>query len=380
MGPELRKYLEGDGVDVSHNEKFSEPNNLYSLRDSFDYESLDFIYSKNLINATKFYNILIKEWMNFCKVEGYIIIEMRSNEILSFEALLRECKLLMLDKGEIVDKGKTGEGSRFVVLKKTKPILRSGDTLDKWTFGIITDGSNNERVDRIIESIVRQGIPKFEIIICGDYDIKSRDRKYVSHIPFAPKIAWITKKKNLICEKARYENLVIIHDRYIFDENWYEGMKKYGNYFEVLSCITFNTRGERTDDWITFGMNKDPLLIGNLGYLDYRDWDRNGYLQGGLYVMKKWVWENFHWDESLIWGQAEDIKLSRQWYKSGIVARFNQFSKCTTLTDRGNWISFGFNKDRNVILGDAPLRKRIVNGIRRFAKGKILRQTEKDVF
>ena len=99
------KYFIGEGLDVSKNfylysEKkvkhgFVEPNNFYTLKKFANYETLDFIYSKNLINETKFYKILLKEWSYFCRVGGFIIIEMSSNEILSFEDLEKCINLLL---------------------------------------------------------------------------------------------------------------------------------------------------------------------------------------------------------------------------------------------------------------------------------------------
>src|SRR3989344_5696967 len=99
----IEKYIKGNGFDVSRESSLSsenkikhvfiEPDNLYSLRNFANFESLDFIYSKNLINETKFYKILLKEWFNICKVGGHIIIEMVPNKILTFSDLIDECNL-----------------------------------------------------------------------------------------------------------------------------------------------------------------------------------------------------------------------------------------------------------------------------------------------
>ena len=54
--------------DKNVNHLFVEPNNFYTLKKAGEPESFDCIYSKNLINETKFFKILIKEWFYACKV------------------------------------------------------------------------------------------------------------------------------------------------------------------------------------------------------------------------------------------------------------------------------------------------------------------------
>lgn len=368
---DIAKYFVEKGIDVSRSSNkslkkvFVEPNNLYSLRDYVKFESLDFIYSNEFINETKFYKILLKEWFYFCKVGGNIIIEMRPNEILSFDELINEVDLLLGSKAKIVDKEFSGS-SGILVINKIKPALLNGDSIDKWSFGIITDGKRKDWLEKEIDSIIALGIPHFEIIVCGNYCPKGK--KNVKFIPFKPKIAWITKKKNLICQKAKYENLVITHDRYTFNKDWYDGMKKYGNYFEVLSCNVIDITNHRADDWTTYGMNLfvekfDP--VGNIGLLDYRDWDINGYIAGGLYILKKTVWKRCLWDESLMWGQGEDLVFSRDLLSRGFVSRFNPFSSCKTFSDRGRWHLFKMHKTRHVKLSDRPLLKSIKCQVRR---------------
>ena len=339
---ELSKYLSGKGMDVSKNPPsehqifhyFREPNNFYTLRHLYKYESLDFIYSQGIINETKFHRILIKEWLNFCKVKGYIIIEMTPNRLLSFRRLVKECELLVGEKGRVVEKEYDGKKNKgIIVLQKTKSVLVKGDSIEKWTFGIITAGTTDPQVDVCVGSILGLRIPKFEIIICGVYNGKYKKNKNVKFIYFDSVLPWITKKKNLICEKAKYENLAIIHDRYSFDKNWYEGAKKYGNYFEVLSCVFHDPLGRRAQDWITYGIPLRPFskypFSGGGGNMEYQDWDIDVNM-GGYCVLKKSVWKKCPWDERLLLWQAEDMKISGDFQQAGFVPRFNPYSNAKT--------------------------------------------------
>lgn len=330
---EINKYLVGKGIDVSREkEGFVEPDNFYNLKKFCEYESQDHIYSKNFINETKFFRILIKEWMNFCKVGGHIIIEMKSNGILDYAGLLKESEVLIGDKGCIVEKEYSQEKeSGVIVLKKTKPILVRGDSIDKWSFGTISGGTTDNEIDRGVDSILELKIPHFEVIICGFYGGKYSKKKHpqVKIIPFDHVLPWITKKKNIICENAKYENLVIFHDKFSFEKNWYEGMKKYGNYFEILGCVIRDPEGRRAQDWETYGIPLKPFsklaFSGAGGRLEERDWDKNINI-AGFAILKKTVWRECPWDERLLLFQTEDLKISGDFYEAGFVPRFNPYS------------------------------------------------------
>jgi len=372
---ELSRYIKGRGLDVSEN---PEPNNLYSLRHLAKHESLDFIFSKGIINKTKFHRILIKEWFYFCKVGGHIIIKMKSNRLLSFRELVDECKILVGDKVKIVDINydkKLKEG--VLVLKKTKSALKRGDSIDKWSFGIISDGTKQDWVEQEIDSILALKIPHFEIIICGKHDRPVK--KNVRIIPFdcerwekehkVKQKNFKTIKKNIICKNAKYENLVLTHAKMIFDKDWYKGMKKYGNYFEVMSCRIYDKNEQRAGDWITWG--KPWKKVGWIGLMDYRDWDKHGVIDGGLYIMKKSSWEKVKFDEHP-WNIEEDMKLSKDWYDAGIVARFNPFSLVHTLAwKHGARGRYKFNNQKIGRLVDIP-PKRYIWHIRQVIKRNIL--------
>lgn len=370
---DISVYLRGRGIDVSREailvdkrmkHYFVEPNNFYTLKENFDFESLDFIYSNNLINETKFFKILLKEWFNFCKLKGYIIIVAKTNRILNSNMLIDECNLLFFGKAKIIAKEEI-DGQFTVIIQKTKQVLNKKDSMDKWSFGILSDGKRPEQVEKEIESIRALKIPHYEIIICGRYlGDKNND---VQVIDFNPEKPWITKKKNLLCAKSKYENLVITHDRFTFDSDWYSGMKKYGNYFEILSCNITDIEGKRVDDWITYGRKMVPP-IGLQGLMDPKDWDKNGYIDGGIYILKKDTWRKVRWDENLYWGQAEDLKLSKDFIENGFVARFNPYSSVKTSSKRWQYPYVAFDSLRQ----GKYTNKTFIKKLKHFVKTKIL--------
>jgi hypothetical protein len=243
----------------------------------------------------------------------------------------------------------SGEG--MVKIRKKKPSLAEGDSIGKWSFGIVTNGSKDENVDRIIESMNAQGIPDLQVIVCGKYaNKKGYD---VDYVPFSDKdeLGWITRKKNLIMENARYENVMIVHDRIFPGRGWYEGMKKYGNYFDVLSCILENEKtGKREGDWIA----NIPMIA---GHLDYSDWDEKVRINGPLIILKKSAWERAPWNECLFWNEAEDFELGERQDREGVLLRFNPHSRCTTPGCRFKYLEFGKDSRK---LGNLKIRLPVI--------------------
>lgn len=215
----------------------------------------------------------------------------------------------------------------------------------QFTFGIITN-NNEKNVNLIIDSIEKQSIPEYEIIVVG---IQNINRKNTKCILFDENIhpGWITKKKNTITNNATYENIVYMHDYMILNNDWYRGFIQYGNDFDIIVNKIINTDGTRFRDWILnfdflngmyFNVNttetgvKSPYswikhkdsLLGVLGiannrptiFLDYEDsgekWQEFIYISGSYFVCKKYVMEEYKLNESLLHGQGEDVEWSQR--------------------------------------------------------------------
>lgn len=322
--------------------RIADINQLYHPTGTFGSDSKELVYSQDTINATKFYPILLKEWFYLLKKDGYLIIDYRPNRILNFQKLEETMWWLWKGKYNITFHGpakesnfkkapKPGNGYFRFICQKLVNTKIAGDDINKWTFGIITKGERDDWLEEIISSIRAQKIPNFEIIICGTY--RNRKEKNFKYIPFFDRDArgWITKKKNLIAREAKYENICIVHDRIVFDKDWFSGMKKYGNCFDVL-CNEQTFQGKRAGDWLTYGGNPLNSPYG-ISELHYSDWDKFVYMGGQLSILKKSVWGKCRWNETLYWGE-EDVELSFRFRDNGFLIRFNERSKCSALAWR----------------------------------------------
>jgi hypothetical protein len=190
----------------------------------------------------------------------------------------------------------------------------------EFTFGIITTDNSNIYVNDVIQSIKDLNIPSYEIIVIGGSNIY----KDVKHIEFdeSEKPAWITRKKNIISNVSSKENIVFIHDYYHPLKDWYEGYLKIGNDFDVSASKVVDIYGRPYSDYVSW----DHPTIPRYRQFDYDDQSciKNCYFPGCYFVAKKDIMIKYPLNESLSWGQSEDIEWSLR--VRNLNNKFNKFS------------------------------------------------------
>ena len=206
--------------------------------------------------------------------------------------------------------------------KKCEATLQQGDRISNWSFGVISDGRKNDKVTSLIRSVLDQKISNFEVIICGPYPIPDEfldigiivlDDVLLKDDIRAPTPA----KKNKIVKTAKYNNLCILHDRFILPKNWYSNFERYGNYFDVLCMPTIDLHGNRFRvDWMNFNYPITQITKQNRS-LEYSKWTPEVIIQGGILVAKRSILLEFMLDERLHWEELEDMQLSKQAYLAG---------------------------------------------------------------
>ena len=192
-----------------------------------------------------------------------------------------------------------------------------------FTFGICATKENNKFHKEIIDSIVSQGIPNFEIIFVGE---NCPDHSNVKLIYFEESIreGWITKKKNLIAEFASYDNVVFLHDYIQLMPDWYDGFLKFGNDFQVCMNVVQNLDSQRNIDWLI--CYEDMRFPNGEQLLPYdMEFTKMMYIPGFYWVAKKQFMLEHPLNEQLLWGMAEDIEWSRR-IRNNIVFKMNSFS------------------------------------------------------
>lgn len=187
----------------------------------------------------------------------------------------------------------------------------------QFTFGIITGGNSDDNINMIIDSIEGQNIPEYQVLIIGNSFVS---RKNTLVIPFDESIkrSWITKKKNLITNNARYDNIVYSHDYVVFESDWYAGYLRFGDDFHVCMNKFVNPNHSRFRDWVIWPHNEnfmDDIVLPNRECLipyEMTHLSKYQYISGTYWVAKKILMKEFPLDENLVWGQGEDVIWSKK--------------------------------------------------------------------
>jgi hypothetical protein len=203
----------------------------------------------------------------------------------------------------------------------------------EFTFGIITNGTNDNMIKQIIDSIKEQNIPKYEIIIVGNTHVLSDNNIIIIPFDEEQKRNWITRKKNIIVQKAAYENIVLMHDYFKLDKDWYSGFKKFGNNFDWCVPKIMNFNGSRYRDYTIFPLwgkhldksfNEKCLLP--YDFVNTHKTNKYLYISGGVYIIKKKIALENLLDEKYTWGNGEDINLTERLNKKNYLISCNQYS------------------------------------------------------
>jgi len=216
----------------------------------------------------------------------------------------------------------------------------------QWTFGIITDGSNPSYIKRIYNSIIDLDIHKdnFEIRVVGG---DSPGLENLIHIPFdeSRKKAWITKKKNIIFETSKFNNISIGHDYIFYKKDWYNGFNVYGEEWDVCMCRIASKQGFRYRDHCSWycepGQSPGANTVNLLEYDDLSQTNKQ-YISGSYFCAKKDFMLRNPLQERLSWGQSEDVEWSYRVRKMWNY-KFNKSSTVQFLKDKD---LFPYNETR----------------------------------
>ena len=249
------------------------------------------------------------------------------------------------------------------------------------TFGIITAGDADDRINRIIDSIEYLEIPKYEVLIIGNAKVKRVNTRVIEFTEMLNGQGWITKKKNLIIYEANYEVIVFMHDYFIFCTDWFTHLKNSKSFDVAMSAIT-GPNGERYRDWVIWPHNEnvlDLLVVGHRCLIPY-DIDyltEFMYISGAFWIStKRFMSENLL-NESLMAGDGEDVEWSLRIRNSAKIVMLNH---TRVLSLKANPIVFyGPGRIRESVIRLAkfqffksimgkPVRPRTISKFRSFAE------------
>jgi hypothetical protein len=181
-----------------------------------------------------------------------------------------------------------------------------------FSFIICTSNPNSERIETSIKTIEELKIPEYEIIIVGGQRANNNASlaRYISFDEVTTP-GWITRKKNLAAKQSKFENLVIMHDYFSFDYDWYKHWVEFSKEtnWDIASNRILGINNQRIHtDWTTYDHPVYPQ-----GFpLPYDDWTntKNQYISGGYFLVKRHIFIEYPLNENLTWNEEEDVDWS----------------------------------------------------------------------
>lgn len=187
------------------------------------------------------------------------------------------------------------------------------------TFGIMTIYDNIPQLQEVIASIQALKIPGVEIIVAGSYNDNELP-KLPSGVEQILTFGWTPVKKNLVAKCARHENLVLIHDYYLFDPDWYARWVEFDKqgHWDIASNPQYLITGKRHfTDWVIW----DHPTLPRYHSLDYRDWSNTQYqyISGGYFLVKRDFLREHPFNEEMQPGSPEDVEWSLRVRHRGVM-------------------------------------------------------------
>lgn len=216
-----------------------------------------------------------------------------------------------------------------------------------WTFGILTSGESPRAAD-MTRAILALDLPEVEVVFCGPRPsgVPVDDRVRAIDLDAPEPRGWISRKKNLLADAARFENLCLLHDRFVVTPEWARALREYGSCFSILTFpqVYFADLDrrfpQRYADYQVLhqqhGVNEalaHRVFAGErVLYAPYDDFYETAFCCGGLYLAKKSLWTTVRQDEALYHCEWEDIVFGLECQRRGIPHRVNPLLTVESLT------------------------------------------------
>ena len=298
-------------------------------------ESVDEIYTKGVLEIVPMPAIIVRHLDWLLKTDGKLIVDFcfpnspfygEYNNLYTVRYFLSQSF-----SNNIKLTNSNFSNHSHLEYTKYKSCLPNDDSINAWTFGICSNGTNVENVLAIISQLNSLNIPLCQIIVCGP-PINENLPSNVIVVDDSPIYAVgdnrfpIGKKKNLIVEHALYNNVVIMHDRYTFHADWYKNMIRWGNYFDMLAFPVLDVDNPELHlcDWQCADYYHPRKELNQVIHaLPYTMYNEYAYINGGIFMCKKHIYNEMRMSTKLHWDEMEDIDFSRRMMLYGYLISFD---------------------------------------------------------
>ena len=180
------------------------------------------------------------------------------------------------------------------------------------SFCIATAKNHTSLIQRCINNIKSLNIPIYEIIYCGGEDTLIEQTDNIKHIPFDESIKprWITRKKNLAIQAAKYDVCILMHDYILLDLNWYKAFEEFGTHWDICHHQSLAMSGERMDGWRIHEYPGLPLNC--MVPYDVVGLEQFMALQGNYNCIKRWRYLKDPYDEEYSGWVADEMHWAKR--------------------------------------------------------------------
>lgn len=226
----------------------------------------------------------------------------------------------------------------------------------KWSICVVSGGNNENKLEKVIESVSQAEFADVELLIVGPKP-KLQLPEFARHIDFTeseldPRFP-IVEKKNLCARLAKFDNLLIIHDRFWLSPSWAQAILSLRADWDVLVFpVRIADKPELSlQDWCAYSNDSRakrgsetlfnyhltyPFNYKNLRHhsLELNEYDNGVMSCGGSFAVRKEILLQTPIDSRLRWAEIEDGDWSER-----LIAKGNIISLAPTaqLYTRSDW-------------------------------------------
>lgn len=189
---------------------------------------------------------------------------------------------------------------------------KSGDKVtmpDSISFCILNYGQSKDSVKRCIKSIETQGVPKYEILICG-VEYAHPGAKFLPQKEWAHR-GEVNKMRNYLCANASHSFIVLMDADVELMSGWYKNLSAV-DCFDVVGCRGISPEGKRVVDW-AYLVKEDTKDVPQP--LRYDEWSPQAYIGGSLIGVRRKVLDYMKFNETLLineFGEADFCKRAAE--------------------------------------------------------------------
>jgi hypothetical protein len=209
------------------------------------------------------------------------------------------------------------------------------------SINVVSDGKDLARLAATLENIYSHDLRQTVVRVVGpaalrtsatitaypDCEVVADDAIYGADSRFP-----ISRKKNLVLDQTDSERVVILHERIRLGKDWVHRLLKDVRHFDLYTCALTTAPGLRYLDKFAIRFFGFPTLRKHHYFLTWNEDNAQQMVDGGLFVIHRRALGAHRFDESLHWGEMEDVDLVLRLKLAGSLVGFDSANAAESTT------------------------------------------------